>query len=122
HIKEGAADNATSNGARLTEANHREAHGGEIAERAQGFYAGLQVLDLGYGKRGVVVLDAGGALPDVDQPSLVAVDQRLEEDPAHQREDGGVGADAQGQREDHGERKPLRPQERVEGNSQVTKQ
>ena len=27
--------------------------------------------------------DAGGALPDVDQPVLVAVDKRLEQDSAH---------------------------------------
>jgi len=42
----------------------------------------------------------------------------LEEHAAHQREDGGVGADAQRQGQDHGDRKPLRAHERVERNSQ----
>ena len=83
HVKIRAADNATSNGTRLTEADHGEVHGGEVAKRAQGFYAGAQILYLGYGKRSVFIADAEGALSDIDQPVLVAVDERLEQDSAH---------------------------------------
>ena len=79
---------------------------GEIAERAQGLHAGAQILDFGYGERCVFVADAGGALTDIDQPVLVAVDQRLEQHAAHQREDGRVRADAKRQRQNHGDRQP----------------
>src|SRR6202522_1602728 len=90
HVKICAADNATSNGTRLTEADHGEVHGGEVAKRAQGFYARAQILYLRYGKGRVVVADAGGALPDIDQPLLVAVDKGLQQDSAHQRENGSI--------------------------------
>src|SRR5271170_287636 len=39
HVEIGAADNATSNRTRLTEADHGEVHGGEVAKRAHGFHA-----------------------------------------------------------------------------------
>ena len=106
-VKIRAADNATSNGTRLTEADHGEVHGGEVAKRAQGFYACAQILYLWYGEGSVVVADAWGALPDIDQPVLVAVDKRLEQDSAHQRENGSVCADAERQREHHGDRQAL---------------
>ena len=64
----------------------------------------FDVLDFGHGKRGVVLSAGGRALADVDEPVFVAVDQRLEQHSAHQREDGRVGADAQRQREDHNRR------------------
>src|SRR5712672_1724725 len=79
-----AADDAPLHFARLTEADHGETEGREIAELAQGFHAGAQVLDLGHGEGLIVVADARGALTDVDQAVLVAVDERLEEDAAHQ--------------------------------------
>src|ERR1700733_14343321 len=97
HVKIRAADNATSNGTRLTEADHGEVHRGEVAKRAQGFYARAQILYLWYGKGRVVFADAGGALPDVDQPVLVAVHKRLEQDSTHQRENRSVRADSQRQ-------------------------
>jgi len=95
HVEVRAADNATSNGTRLTQADHGEVHGGEVANRAQSFHAGLQILNLGHGKRAVVLAEAEGALPDVDQSVLVAVNQRLEQDSANQGENGSVGADAE---------------------------
>src|SRR5215813_11892425 len=58
HIEKRAADNATLNGTRLTEADHGETHGGEVAECAQGFDTSAQVLDLGYGKGGVDLVNA----------------------------------------------------------------
>jgi len=96
-FEEVAADDARLNYARLAQADHGELEGRELAERAQGFNAGAQILDFGHGERRVVVAGAQGALADVDEPVLVAVDERLEEHAAHQGEDGGVGADAQRQ-------------------------
>jgi hypothetical protein len=94
-VEVGAADDASLNFARLTQADHGEPDGREIAERAQGSNAGAQILDFGHGERCVDVADARGALADVDQPVLVAINERFEEHAAHQREDGGVGADAE---------------------------
>jgi len=47
-------------------------------------------VNLGHGERGVFVADAGRALPDIDQAVFVTVDERLEEDAAHQCENGSV--------------------------------
>lgn len=66
----------------------------KVAKRAQGFYARAQILYPGYGKRRVFIADAGGALTDIDQPVLVAVDKRLEQHSAHE-EYGSVRADAE---------------------------
>ena len=46
------------------------------------------------------------ALPDIDQPVLVAVDERLEQDAPHERENGSVSADPERQCENHRETKP----------------
>ena len=46
------------------------------------------------------MLDAGRALPQVDEVLFVLVDQRPEQHPADDAEDGGVGANAQRQRQD----------------------
>ena len=99
-----AADNARLNYARLTQTDHNELEGRELAECAQGFDAGAQILDFGNGERRVIVARTRSALADVDETVLVAVDERLEEHAAHQREDGGVGANAQRERQDHGDR------------------
>src|SRR6266446_9910327 len=72
-----AADDARLNYARLTQADHGELEGRELAKCAQGFNAGAQILDFGHGERCVLVAGARGALADVDQPVLVAVDERL---------------------------------------------
>src|SRR5580692_6215484 len=119
HVEIRAADNTTSNGTRLTEADHGEVHGGEVAKRAQGFHARAQILYLRYGKRRVFVVDAGGALSDVDQPVLVAVDKMLEQHSAHQRENSSVRADAERQRENHGNREARSPKQRMGRNSQI---
>jgi len=120
HIEIRAADNSTLNRTRLAEADHGEAHGGEVAKLAQSFHTRAQVLYLGHGKGGVFVADAGSALPDVDQPVLAAIDQGLEQHSAHQRENGGVCADAERQGKHHGDRQPWSPNERISRNSQIT--
>jgi len=107
------------NFARLAEADHGETGGGELAERAEGLDAGTQIVNLGNGKRGVFVADAKGALTDVDEPVFVTIDEGLEEDAAHESEDGSVGADAERQGKDQDDRKPASAQERVKRNSQI---
>ena len=59
------------------------------------------------------------ALADVDQPVLVAVDERPQQHAADDAEDGGVGADAERQREDDGEAQALDPAKRTDGETQV---
>src|SRR6202042_2607080 len=66
-LEVGAIHEAGLNFARLNQANHGEREGREIAERAQGFNAGTQILDFGHGECRVVVTGARGALADVDQ-------------------------------------------------------
>ncbi len=67
--------------------------------------AGLNVLDFGDGKRGVFVAQARRALADVDEPVLVTIDERLEQDAANESEDGCVGSDAERQGENHDDSK-----------------
>src|SRR4029077_11621853 len=119
HVEIGAVDYSGPNFARLAEADHGETDGGELAEGAEGLDAGAQIVDLGNGKRGVIVADAKGALPDVDEPVLVTIDEGLEEDAADECEDGSVGTDAERQGKDHDDRKPASAQERVKRNSQI---
>ena len=75
---------------------------GEVAELADGFNAGAEVDEFGDGEVGVGVVEAGGALADVDEAVFVAIDQGAEEYAADEGEDGGVGADAEGESEDDG--------------------
>ena len=67
----------------------------------------LQVAQLGDREMSVLQADALGGLVDVDQAVLVAVDERPEQHAPDDAEDGGVGADAEGQREDDGEGESL---------------
>ena len=60
-----------------------------------------------------------GALADVDQAILVAVDERPQQHAADDAEDGGVGADAERQRDDDGDRQALDPGQRSERVAEV---
>ena len=71
------------------------------------FDAAAQILDFGDGEVGVVDAEAAGALADIDEAVLVAIDERAQEHAADQAEDGGVGADAEREREDYGDRQPF---------------
>src|SRR5262249_8821573 len=53
-----------------------------------------------------------GALADVDEAFLVAVDERPQQHGPNEAEDGGVGADPEREGEDHGRRQPLHADER----------
>ena len=68
---------------------------------------------------GVLGADARRALADVDEPVLVAVDERPQQHAADDAEDGGVGADAERQREDDGDGQALDPGERPEGEPEI---
>ena len=61
------------------------------------------------GTENVAVADAerGRALADVDQAIFVAIDERTEQHAADDAEDRGVGADAERERHDDGERRGL---------------
>ena len=67
----------------------------------------------------VLDADALGALADVDQPVLIAVDERLQQHAADDAEDGGVGADAERQRQDDREGQALDPHQRPPRETQV---
>ena len=62
------------------------------------------------------------ALADVDQPVLVAIDQRPQQNPAHQGEDRGVRPDAQRQRQHHGYRQPFGTHQRAHRVFQLTEE
>ena len=118
-VEVGAVHDAGADFAGFAEADHAEADGGEVAELADGLYARLQILDFGDGEIGVFDADAGGALADVDEAILVAIDERAEEDAADDAEDGGVGADAESERKDDGDGEAFGAGERAEGNFQI---
>ena len=102
-----AANDSRSHGAGVAKANHREPDRREVAERGERFHAGPQVPDLRHRKVRVLDVDARRALPDVDQPVLVAIHQRPDQDAADDAEDGGVGANPQRQGHDDGQREAL---------------
>ena len=108
HLEIGPVDDSAVDFARLAESDEREGDAGEVAELAEGLDPRLEVPNFRHRPGAVFLADARRALPDINQPILVAVDQRLDEHAAHQREDGGVGADAQRERDDHDKRKPRR--------------
>jgi hypothetical protein len=108
HVEIRSTDYAGTKFAGLAEADHREANGGEVAEALD---ARSQILNFRHRPGAVFGADAGRALPDIYEPVLVAVDQWFDEHAAHQRENGGVGADAHGERSDHGDGQPFRPPE-----------
>ena len=122
HLEIRSADDARADFARLAETHHGEADGREIAERAQGLDPRAQVLDFRHRERRVVHADAARALPDVDQPVLVAIDQRPQQHAAHQGEDGGVRPDAQRQRQDYGYRQPFGAHQRAHRVFQLTEE
>ena len=121
YVKIVAADHAAVNHARFAQSDHSKVHLREIAELVQGADASLDILNFGHGKRGVVLSAGGCALANIDEAVLVAVDERLEQHSAHQREDRGVRADAQRQREDHNSREAFAAHQRVERNPQIAK-
>ena len=92
----------------------------EVAERGQRLDARPQVAGSpGTEKLAFSTPMPRRALADVDQPVLVAVDERPQQHAAHDAEDGGVGADAERQRDDHRDGQSLDPGQRAEGEAKV---
>ena len=121
HVEVAAVHHAALNFARLAQPDHREADDGEIAELLHRVDARFDVLDFGDGERDVVVAQPRRALPDVDQAVLVAIHQRLQKDAANERENGGIGADPESERQDDDCRHALRAHQRMECDSQIAK-
>ena len=118
-FKVGTANDSGADFARLAEAHEREADHREVAEFAERLDACLEVLDFRDGEGGVVAADAAGALANVDEAILVAIDERAEKHAANHAEDGGVGADAKGESEDDGDRKTLAAPKRAHGELEI---
>ena len=114
-----APDDARTHHARLAEANHRELNRGKVAERVERADARAQVLDLRHREDRVLDPPAGRALADIDEPIFIAIDQRPQENPADDAEDGGIGADAERQGDDHCDGQPLDPGERPESKANI---
>ena len=69
----------------------------------------LEVANLRDREVGVLRADAAGRLTDVDEAVLVAVGERPQQHAADDAENGGVGADAERERQDDGEGQSLDP-------------
>src|SRR6516162_5788761 len=106
-LKVGTAHHSRAYLARFTQAHHREADRGEVSKRADGLYAGFQVLDFRHGEPRVFELQSRRTLPDVDQPVLIAIDQRAQQNSPDEAENRSIGSDSQGQSKDDGDRKAL---------------
>ena len=115
----GAADDPGTHRARLAEADHRELDGREVAKRGERFHPPLQVAQLGYREVRVLHADALRALAEVDQAVLVAVDERPEQHAPDDAENGGVRADAEGQRENDGKGQAPGTDQRTKGELEV---
>src|SRR5262249_39452292 len=115
------ADDARADLAWLPQADHREADGGEIAERGQRLDALAHILDFRHGERDIFGADAARALSDIDQPVFAAIDERPQKHTTHHAENGGVGPDAERQRERHRDSQPFSSSERAARNSKIMK-
>ena len=119
HLEIRSANHSRAYLARIAQSHHGEANGGEVAELANRLHRSFQVMNFRNGKHGIRKLEPRRALPDVNQPILVAVHQRAQQHPTHQAEDRRVRANAQRQRQNDGDRQPLRPPQRPKRHSQV---
>ena len=91
----------------LAEADQREVDGGKIAERGDRRDARLEVIDFRDREGEVLGPDALGGLADIDQPIRVPIDERTEEHTPNDTENRRIGADAQREGDDDGQRQSL---------------
>src|SRR5512132_833509 len=106
HLEIGSIDHSADDFARLANADKRERYCREVAKLAQCLDPRLEIMNLRHRPGAVFLTLARCALPDIDQAGLVAVDQRLDEYAANERENGGIGADAKRERDDNDKREP----------------
>ncbi len=119
HLEVRAADDTGAYDAGLAEADHRELDDGEVAERADGLHALLEIAELRHREVGVLDLDARRALADVDQTILIAIGKRAEQHAANHAEDRGVRADSERQGDDDGDGESLDPGEGAQRKTEV---
>src|SRR5437762_9326212 len=103
-LKIRSTDDSSLDGTRLSESHQGETKDGEIAKRIQRFHARLQILDFRNRKGGVAAIRA---LPDVDKPTFVTVDEREQQHATNQAEHRGIGTDSQSQSQNDRHRKTL---------------
>src|SRR5262245_1685186 len=117
-----AVDDTGPHLSRLAEAQHRESDDRKLAKGAHALDPRPQILDLGNGEGGVFRWDAWRALADVYQPVFVTVDERLQQHAADDAENGGIGADPEGEREDDSDEQPFGAEQRTDGQPQFVKE
>ena len=79
-------------------------------------------MNLRYRERRVLDVSSRRALADVDQPRLIAIDQRPQQHTPHHAEDGGIGANAERQSEDDGQEHALRAGHRANGEPKLVEE
>ena len=111
------ADHAGSDDSGLTQPDHRELDGGEVAERrlASGCVPGGRVSRAPKSSR--FRTRTRRALADVDEAVLFSIDQGPEQHAVDDAEDGRVGANAEREREDDRDGQSLDAAERTKGKS-----
>ena len=114
-----SADDARADHTRFAQADHREIDRREVAECRERLDARLQVAELRDRKLGVLDADAARALMKVDEAVLVAVHERAQKNAPDDAEDGGVGADAERERDDHSGDQAFDPGERSNGETKI---
>ena len=119
HLEVRASNHSGAHFARLTQSHHGEADLRKVSDGADRLQADFEVLNFRHGEHSVGELQPRCALPGVNQVAFVAVDQRAQQHPAHQAEDRRVRTNAQRQRQNDGDRQPLRPPQRPKRHLQV---
>ena len=84
--------------------------------------AGLQVAELRDRKLRVLDAEATGALPDVDQPVLIAVDERAQKHAADDAEDRRVGANPEREGHDDRDRQTFHAVQRSQSEAEISEQ
>ncbi len=119
HVEIRPADHARPDLAGLAESDHGKPDGRKIAEGTERGHTRLEVQEFRHGEGGIFDSQPRGTLPDIDEPILIAVDQRTQQNAAHQAEDRRVGADSESQRHHHSGSQPLAARKGPEGKFQV---
>ncbi len=88
----------------LVHSEHGEHHGGELRDTFETGTMLPVVVDLGNGERYVAESCEARGMAQVDEAISVAIGQRPEPDSVHDAEDRSVGANAESERQDEGER------------------
>ncbi len=103
HLEVVAVDDSGGNLARRAEPHDGEVDRRNCAQIGDRLQPRTEVVDFGDGEGRVVDVDAGSALPQVDEAVFVSVGERTQQHGAHDAEDGGVGADAESERDGDGD-------------------